>query len=222
VIALGGSDDHSAGRGTGAFDSPIGSPTTMVYADELSVAGLMAGLRAGRTVVRLEGNDDPMIELSSADLPAHGDTMVADTTTLVVHVTGAELGASVRLVRDGVPGPEQDATGADLRIDFPLIAGANDAAIRAELLVGSRPRVVTSHVFLRAVTPGGPDAGPIDAGAIDAGSIDGSVDAGEVDAGPPAPRGGCGCALGGPVGSRGVGTALLALGLLIARRRRAR
>lgn len=29
---IGGSDDHSGGTGTGQFDSPIGSPTTMVFA----------------------------------------------------------------------------------------------------------------------------------------------------------------------------------------------
>jgi hypothetical protein len=170
VVALGGSDDHRAGTGTGAFDSPIGSPTTMVWAEELSVTGLLAGLASGRTVVRLEGPDDPMLELSSPDLPAASDTLMADYTVLRVQVTGAAMGASLRLVRDGVASAPVDATGDDLMLEFPLAAGVGEDAIRAELLVGSRPRVVTSHVFLRPLTTGGGDGGELDAGLPDAGA----------------------------------------------------
>ena len=43
--ALGGSDDHDAGASDDAFVSPIGSPTTMVFAHELSVPALLDGLR---------------------------------------------------------------------------------------------------------------------------------------------------------------------------------
>jgi hypothetical protein len=186
VAAIGGSDDHRAGTGTGAFDSPIGSPTTMVLAEALSVEAILAGLRAGRTVVRLEGNEDPMVELSSPDLEDGADTIVADHTTLGVRVTGAELGARLRLVRDGEPHAEAEVTGADVELDFPLVASASEDAIRAELLVGGQRRVITSHVFLRPRSPGGGDAGPVDGGRSDAGPA-------------PAP-GGCGCAAGG--GSR--------------------
>ena len=42
-------------RGTGAFDSPINNPTTMVYTKELSVAGLMAGLATGWLSDRIGG-----------------------------------------------------------------------------------------------------------------------------------------------------------------------
>lgn len=201
VVAIGGSDDHRAGTGTGTFDSPIGSPTTMVFADELSVAGILAGVRSGRTVVRLEGPDDPMIELSAPGLGVGGDTIDADYVTLSVRVTGAELGASLRLVRDGVPGAAVDATGADRTIDFPLVASDDEDGIRAELLIGSRPRVVTSHVFLRPVTPGGGDAGPTDAGLPDGGPVDG-----------PAP--GCGCRASSRTGSPLALSVLLALVLL--------
>jgi len=55
VAAIGGSDDHRAGVDLDRLQSPIGSPTTMVYADELSVAAIVAAVRAGRTVVKLEG-----------------------------------------------------------------------------------------------------------------------------------------------------------------------
>lgn len=171
VVAVGGSDDHRAGTGTGTFDSPIGSPTTMVLADALSAEAILAGVRAGRTVVRLEGNDDPMVELSSPDLEGDTDTITADYTTLTVRVTGAELGATLRLVRDGERHAEMDVTGADVELDFPLVAGPSEDAIRAELLLGGQRRVITSHVFLRPMTSGGGDAGPEDGGSSDAGPV---------------------------------------------------
>ncbi len=167
VVALGGSDDHSAGTGTGMFDSPIGSPTTMVYAQELSVAALMEGVRRGRTVVKLEGPDDPLIELSSPDLGADTDTIVADRATFRVRVTGAALGSSFRVVRDGAALAPVSVTADPFEWETTLDAtGTGDDFIRAELVSSGRARVVTSHLFLRGVTVRPPDAGVIpDAGS---------------------------------------------------------
>ena len=55
----------------------------------------------GRTVVKLQGPDDPMIELSSSQ-PITGDTISARTTTLRAVVTGG-LGGELRFVHDGQP-----------------------------------------------------------------------------------------------------------------------
>ena len=193
VVAVGGSDDHSAGTGTGSFDSPIGSPTTMVWASELSAAAILEGVRRGRTVVKLEGPDDPMVELGSPDLdPAATDTIHADATTMHVRVTGAPMGATLRFVRDGIPQPAMDVVGSDWEHDEPFVAGAGESFVRAELLVGARPRVVTNHVYLVPVTPGGPDSGVVpDAGARDAAT----PDAADIDADAVArvPAGGAGC-----------------------------
>ena len=43
AAAIGGSDDHRAGVDLGGTESPIGSPTTMVWADSLSVAAILEG-----------------------------------------------------------------------------------------------------------------------------------------------------------------------------------
>jgi hypothetical protein len=61
--ALGGSDDHRAGVDLTFFQSPIGDPTTLVLADELSVQAIIDGVKKGRTVVKLVGPDSPMIVL---------------------------------------------------------------------------------------------------------------------------------------------------------------
>jgi len=215
VVALGGSDDHRAGRGTGMFDSPIGSPTTMVEADELSVAAILAGIRAGRTAVKLEGPEDPLVAFDSPERPAGSDTIVADSMAVRVRVTGAGMGSALRLVRDGASLPAVSVTSDPFEWETTLAAtGTGEDFIRAELLVGGRPRVVTSHLFLRGVTER-PDAGV----GADAGS------AGDAGASPKdAADAGCGCRLVAGRGAAGAGPALLgAFALLVvARRRRAR
>jgi len=220
VTAIGGSDDHRAGTGTGRFDSPIGSPTTMVFADELSVAAIMEGVRRGRTVVKLEGPEDPMLELRSSELEASSDTIVADRTSLVVRVTDAALGGTLRIVPRGVRRNPRRGTGGGLRHEETLIAGGAESAIRAELVIGGQPRVVTSHVFLSPRTPGGPDAGlSPDASAEDASATTDAADA--VDAGGPAPAPGCACHVAGSPTSR-VAVTLAALAVVFAARRRRR
>lgn len=210
VVAVGGSDDHRAGLGTGAFDSPIGSPTTMVWAEELSAAAILDGVRRGRTVVKLESGADPMLELECDDLDRGvTDTIVADVTTLRVRVTGADIGTTVQLVHNGEPGAPIEVVGALFEHEERVIAGGGEDAYRAELIVAGRPRVVTNHVFLRPITPGGPDA-DLDPDA-------GAVDASASDAGTSAPvASGCGCrALGTRRASATGWAAALALALAI-------
>ncbi|HEU4534963.1 MAG TPA: CehA/McbA family metallohydrolase, partial [Polyangiaceae bacterium] len=53
VTPIGGSDDHRGGQLVDLTHSPIGSPTTLVWAEELSAQALVEGVRRGRTVVKL-------------------------------------------------------------------------------------------------------------------------------------------------------------------------
>jgi hypothetical protein len=54
LAAVGVSDSHQAGRTDGnALRSPIGDSSTMVYAEELSEAGIVAAIRAGHTYAKL-------------------------------------------------------------------------------------------------------------------------------------------------------------------------
>lgn len=202
VVAVGGSDDHSAGLGTGTFDSAIGSPTTMVWASELSAAAILEGVRRGRTVVKLEGSSDPMVELSSPDLdPSVTDTILADVTTLHVRVTGAPVGSTIRFVHDGEPLAPIDVMGRDWEHDERVVAGAGEEFYRVELVIAGRPRVVTNHLYLRSITPGGPDSGI----RPDAGMI-------THDAGPSLPpSSSCGCRATGTRSSGGGIVALLVI-----------
>ncbi len=131
LVPVGGSDDHRAGAGTGATDSPIGSPTTMVYAEELSVPAILEGLRLGRTVVKLQGPDDPMLELwPSAD--GTGDWEIT--------VTGGE-GTELRLIGDGSDAGSVTVDGDPFRWQGRIAGGR----VRADLWAGGAPRTATAY-----------------------------------------------------------------------------
>ncbi len=162
VPALGGSDDHRAGKSDGNVESPIGSPTTLVRAKELSVSGIMEGVRKGATVVKLESPSDPMAELEvatkkgggGADVIGYpGDTIGAQSVVLRVRVTGGlpEDAHQVRLVKNGIPFGETVDVTSDPFV-FETLVNAPAAAEerwRAEVVFEGKPLTVTSHVWLK-------------------------------------------------------------------------
>ena len=147
LAALGGSDDHTAGVNEGSFGSPIGNPTTMVFADELSVQGVVDAVKHGHTVVKLQGPGDPMVDLSFGT--AHvGDTVKEPTAKLSAVVTGG-MGQQVRFVHNGTPMEpvSVDSDPFTATVDATAPATGEDRW-RAELLVAGDPRTVTSHLYL--------------------------------------------------------------------------
>jgi len=155
AAAIGGSDDHRAGQSDTRLQSIIGEPTTMVQADGLSVRGIVDAIREGRTVVKLGGPDDPMVELSATG-ERHGDTLVTERSRLTARVTGG-LGAHVRFVRDGVALPAVQVDRPDFVLEADVEAPARgEERWRAEVLRDGRPRTVTSHLwFARALGQAG-------------------------------------------------------------------
>jgi hypothetical protein len=147
AAAIGGSDDHQAGKSKEYNASPIGSPTTVVFAKELSVQGIVDGVRSGRTVVKLQDPTDPMIELDASGL--EGDTVRARGATVRAKVTGAPKGASLVFVTDGVPGDELVVDADPFVRELPLSSPASgEKRVRAEVWIDGAPRTVTSHVWL--------------------------------------------------------------------------
>ena len=184
VAPLGGSDDHSGAIAMGQFFSPIGGPTTMVYATELSAAAIIAGVAAGRTVVKLEGPGDPMVELNAGSAMI-GDTVNARHVTLRATVTHG-MGASLRFVHNGLSqsiiAVDADPFMTTLDVDAP--PGTADDRWRCELSVNGSPRVVTGHVWIAATG----DPIPVDAGNT------ADVATAPMDAGNPTrTNSGCGC-----------------------------
>jgi hypothetical protein len=194
LAAIGGSDDHRAGVDLGAFQSPIGDPTTMVFAEALSVAAILDGIRNGRTVVLTGGPSDPMLTLETTT-PADGDTVrSAGPVTLRATVTGAKAGASVRLVHDGTALAEVSVAGDPFVHEHalqPPITG--QSRVRAEVLLDGTPRVITSHLWLEGGAPSGAEPGGREEG--------------------------CGCRLAPRERSPAIAPAALALALALGRRR---
>ncbi len=156
LAAVGGSDDHRAGVNLNQTQTPIGSPTTMVLADELSVPALVAAVRAGRTVVKLRGPDDPMVELDVAErdaLRVEGDTVVAEEARFTARVTGGK-GNVLRFVQDGLVVATVPVDADPFEHSHLLTAPARgETRLRAEVVVASRPRTVTSHLWLARTFP---------------------------------------------------------------------
>ena len=101
LTGIGGSDTHRPESKT------IGDPTTVVYAKELSVAGILEGIRAGKVFVDLTGSRDRVLELQATTQQGNtagmGETLTAAKgaeVSLAVHVVGSS-GSSVRITVDG-------------------------------------------------------------------------------------------------------------------------
>ena len=147
IAAIGGSDDHRAGTGTGVTDTPLGSPTTLVLADGLSETAIVDAIRHGRTIVQLRGPDDPLVELTLADGSEIGDEVHAvSTAALKIHVTGGN-GMFVQIWRDGVKADQLDVTTDDAHLAYDdTETGAH--RYRVELINDGNQRiVVTSHIY---------------------------------------------------------------------------
>lgn len=201
VAPIGGSDDHHGGEGDGFTYSPIGNPTTLVWAESLDVASIVAGIAAGRTVVKLQGPGDPMVELDATD-PLDGDTVVANDTILRIRVTEG-LGTTLRLVHNGNPADSLTVDADPFEAEIPIAAPEEgEDRWRVELSVDGQRRVVTSHIWIR------PDPDAVGGtGDGTEGSSDSSDQSGESS--------GCGCRQ-----APGWASAWLALGLFALVRRR--
>jgi hypothetical protein len=149
AAAIGGSDDHQAGQDTGALSSAIGSPTTMVYATELSVAAIVQGVRDARTVVKIAGPDGPMIETEITGR-RDGDTVFAAESTLRATVTGG-AGAKLRTIKNGATIDEIAVAGDPFVRELAVEPPASGEDRYRHELVDDRNRllVLTSYVWLR-------------------------------------------------------------------------
>jgi hypothetical protein len=152
LAAIGGSDDHRAGRDNAA----IGEPTTLVFADALTLDGLRAGILASRTVVKMQGPDDPMVVLDTNPPRAtNSDTVAGATVTITATVTGG-VGKTFRFVRNGLGVALPETIANDTQV-FTLEVVPDDSGtqrVRAEVADDDgTPRTLTSYVWLTTAPP---------------------------------------------------------------------
>jgi hypothetical protein len=161
IAAVGGSDDHTAGRNVSTTGAPIGSPTTRVLADQLSEAAIVDAVRHGRTLVQLRGPDDPMVEVTMRTV-AGGAAEIGDEVdgiaraALTIHVTGGG-GMFAQVWRNGAKlDPMLPVTSDDFTGTFEDTPGAGDFRYRVELVNDGNQRIViTSHFYVHAIDAAG-------------------------------------------------------------------
>src|SRR5262249_15267443 len=110
LAGIGGSDNH---RPEIPLEKPgsVGSPTTVVYAAELSVPAILAALRAGHVFIDLTASRDRLLELSATSgdrVEIAGDTLEAPANSdvkLTLHTVACQ-GSVVSLALDGRSDPQ--------------------------------------------------------------------------------------------------------------------
>lgn len=160
VTAIGGSDDHRAGIDLSPFQSPIGTPTTLVLASELSEAAILEGVRQGRAIVQLRGPDDPFVELfaKGADgMPVGiGGTTSGSSVTLETRVRGGQ-GLSLVIVRNGQDVDRVAIDTSDFQHAFQYDVSAQGDRFRAHVVQETLNITITNHVYVDYVPPVAPD-----------------------------------------------------------------
>jgi hypothetical protein len=105
LTGIGGSDNHRPMQPLDQTGS-VGSPTTVVYATELSTPAILDGIRAGHVFIDVAGTRDRLLEVTAhagARNVRAGDTLSAATGDQVgfsAHVTAA-AGGTLHWVEDG-------------------------------------------------------------------------------------------------------------------------
>jgi len=93
ITAIGGSDNHHADWPLDKIGS-IGSPTTVVYASELSVPAILAGVKLGHAFIDLTASSDRLLEFIAT--VGQDKAMAGDTLNAAV---GAQVGLSAQISR---------------------------------------------------------------------------------------------------------------------------
>ncbi|OYY64293.1 CehA/McbA family metallohydrolase [Sphingomonas sp. 28-62-11] len=141
VTAVGGSDNHDALQAPNELGS-IGRPTTVVRAEGLNQAAILAGIRSGRVFVDMEGRPGSMLDLRVA---GGGSEAVMGGRL----IAAPNVRITARMTVKASPGSRIELLGDDT-----LIASANvDADQDVELLVDRRERPLVVRAIVRA--PGG-------------------------------------------------------------------
>jgi hypothetical protein len=154
IAAVGSSDSHHAGRTPNPVtQAPIGTATTVVFADELSERGIRRGVEAGHTYVKVTGNDAPDLRFE-ARVPGSrgraaimGDTVRAPRAEFTARVLGGGPAFQLLVMRNGRPLRAVPVTSGDFTFSFE---GEGLGRYRLQLQRGSTIEGVSSPIYLEA------------------------------------------------------------------------
>lgn len=144
VTAIGGSDNHDAQLPLDRLGS-VGSPTTVVYANDLSVPSILREIRSGRVFVDLTASKDRLLDFtahSSAGEAAMGETVktrsgqILDLSAHVLACSGSKL----RIVVDGKESsalPQSAITSSDQTVAARWTSDGTRHWLRADVISSS-------------------------------------------------------------------------------------
>ena len=130
-----------------------------MLADNLGEAAIIAGIKAGRTMVKLSGPDDPDLEAvleAKGALAEIGDTVEGITQVRIAATVNRGDGAFLQLWRDGEKLSSTAITGDAFSTVLTDTPGAGRFRYRVEIEndIGQRV-VVTSHWYVDAIAEDG-------------------------------------------------------------------
>ena len=140
LTGIGGSDNHRPMQPLDGIGS-IGSPTTVVYATELSTPAILAGIRAGHVFIDLAGTRDRLLEVT-----ARAGNQVVHAGDLLIAPAGEPVNFDLRIIaaQGGTPrwlmdGKEtalkysEAISSADQRFTLPWVSDGRRHWFRAEV-----------------------------------------------------------------------------------------
>lgn len=176
IAALAVSDSHNAGTPNDPVtQSPIGQGTTVVFADELSEAGIREGVKARHTYAKIWGADGPDLRLDAKGSPGAaeaiiGDEIRADSVAFEARVLGLARASAARpgqyvlsVVRDGNPFISVPIPPGVDRFSFPFASvGPGRYRLQVDRTASGAGSVeaVSSPIWHLRRRAGGPGPGP--------------------------------------------------------------
>jgi hypothetical protein len=156
ITGIGGSDNHQPDADP-ADHAPVGSPTTAVFADNLSQRAILDAIRAGRVFLDIDGAGRTL-ELTArcgAAVAAMGQGLAAaagEAVEFTVRVVGA-AGAQLDIVMDGRHGAalgDQVIVSDDALLTFLLTSDGARHWIRADVRTqdGDRTLLIGNPIYL--------------------------------------------------------------------------
>ena len=158
ITAIGGSDNHDPTDRKGERQSPIGSPTTVVWTNELSQKGVIEGVKSGRVFIDL--TNSPGIGFDSEGRSAAGAVKMGG----VLMLRRGEQGSFIATFQ-GIPGGSVEIISYNLATIEPsrdrlsqaeatiqLSEGASSGWIRAQVRNANGDLVVFGNpIYVRAL-----------------------------------------------------------------------
>jgi hypothetical protein len=137
ITAIGGSDNHDATDRTGARQSPVGKPATVVWARELSDRGIIEGVRSGRAFIDISGAANAILNVEgrsgSQRIDMGGVLRMSpdEEGQFIASVSGINA-SRIELVSNGLSVSPRERPGA-IEATLQLKPGARHGWVRANV-----------------------------------------------------------------------------------------